>query len=69
MRVKRTVATVAALAAASGLDRDAFHRDVDRTIRRTGVAFGAWFVFCALVSLAVLGVGAWAVIRLVLHFT
>lgn len=49
--------------------RDPFDTDFDRTFRRAGKAFGAWFVFCALVGLAALGLIAWAVVRLVLHFT
>ena len=31
--------------------------------------FAAWFVFCALLGLGVLGVIVWAVIALVTHFT
>lgn len=31
--------------------------------------FGAWFAFCALLGLAVLGVAVWAVISLVNHVT
>lgn len=34
-----------------------------------GGCFAAWFVFCALLGLGVLGVGLWAVITLVNHFT
>jgi hypothetical protein len=30
--------------------------------------FAAWFVFCALVAVGMLGLVAWAVIRLVNHF-
>jgi hypothetical protein len=31
--------------------------------------FAAWFLFCALLSVVVLGVAVWAVIALVNHFT
>jgi hypothetical protein len=31
--------------------------------------FKVWFVFCTLLGLAVLGACAWALIRLVLHYT
>jgi hypothetical protein len=31
--------------------------------------FAAWFVFCAVLGLALVGVGVWAVIALVNHFT
>ncbi|MET8985924.1 hypothetical protein ABZW49_10785 [Nonomuraea wenchangensis] len=31
--------------------------------------FGAWFLFCALLAVGVLGVVVWAVITLVNHFT
>jgi hypothetical protein len=33
-----------------------------------GKGFAAWFAFCAVVGLGVLGVAAWAVITLVHHF-
>jgi hypothetical protein len=33
-----------------------------------GAGFVAWFVFCALVSLAMLGLIAWAIVTLVNHF-
>lgn len=40
-----------------------------RNPARTGARlFGAWFAFCALISLGVLGVLVWAVITLVHHF-
>jgi len=34
-----------------------------------GTGFKLWFAFVALVALGILGVGAWAAIRLVIHFT
>jgi len=35
------------------------------TARRTGDRlFAAWFIFCALLSLAMIGVGIWAVVVL-----
>lgn len=41
-------------------------RDIDKGI---GGCFIAWFLFCALLGVAVLGVIVWAVITLVNHFT
>jgi hypothetical protein len=38
-------------------------------LRRWGKGFAAWFVFCALLGLGLLGVVVWAVIALVAHFT
>lgn len=35
----------------------------------TPTGFKVWFVFVALIALALLGLGAWAVIKLVNHFT
>jgi len=34
-----------------------------------GRAFTAWFVFCVVLGLSVLGVGLWAVITVVNHYT
>ena len=34
-----------------------------------GKAFGAWFAFCAVLSVGFLGFVIWAIARLVLHFT
>lgn len=34
-----------------------------------GCLLAAWFAFCGLLALGVLGVIVWAVIRLVMHFT
>lgn len=31
--------------------------------------FVAWFAFCALLSLGMVGLIAWAIVRLVVHFT
>jgi hypothetical protein len=36
---------------------------------RVGKAFAAWFVFCAVLGLGLIGVMVWAVIALVTHFT
>jgi hypothetical protein len=41
----------------------------DKAVKRIAVGFGLWAAFCLTVSLTVLGVILWAVIRLVLHFT
>lgn len=46
-----------------------FDREYRRETRIFGVAFGAWFLFCTLIGLAMLGLIGWAIIRLVLHFT
>lgn len=35
----------------------------------TNKAFAAWFAFCALMSIAILGLSGWAIIKLVTHFT
>lgn len=35
----------------------------------TPLAFKVWFAFCTLLGLGLLGLIAWAVIRLVTHFT
>lgn len=37
----------------------------DKFERRFGAFFIGWFVLCAVVGLAMLGLGAWAVIELV----
>jgi hypothetical protein len=42
------------------------HRDLKMP---GGKWFAAWFVFCGLLGLGLLGVIVWAVIRLVVHFT
>ena len=38
-------------------------------LHRWGKGFAAWFVFCALLGLGLIGVVVWAVIVLVTHFT
>lgn len=37
--------------------------------KRDNFWFNVWFVVCAVLGLAVIGVIVWAIIRLVLHFT
>lgn len=34
-----------------------------------GKGFAAWFAFCAVIGLGLIGVMVWAVIELVTHFT
>lgn len=34
-----------------------------------GKAFGAWFVFCAILGVGWLAFCVWAIARLVIHFT
>jgi len=43
--------------------------DLDASFKRTERLVSVWFVFVAVVAVAVLGVGVWAVVRLVNHFT
>jgi len=41
------------------------HEEFDRNWKRTSRLMGAWFVFVAVVSLALLGFGVWVVVQLV----
>lgn len=52
-----------------GLDFIARQDPLNRNAKRGIKAFGAWFVFCALLSLACIGVVLWAIIALVTHYT
>lgn len=38
-------------------------------LKTGGKLFAAWFVFCAVIGLGLIGLLAWAVITLVNHFT
>jgi hypothetical protein len=45
-------------------------REPQKSVRLPyGGCFGAWFVFCALLGLGLLGVVVWAVIAVVNHVT
>lgn len=46
-----------------------FDAEFDRDFKRAGKAFGAWFVFCGLMAVAVTGVVLWAIVAVVQHFT
>lgn len=51
------------------MTNNGFNNDFDNFFKRAGGAFLAWFIFCAVLGLVVLGVVIWAVIALVTHFT